>query len=104
GHGRLFSQSTHKPLAWHEVFQCRGTKTEGQMGPPTNLGGYWTNDSAIGTFDHHDAGWVDVRPGQGDASRWGASEHGTAESRGGRGRGRNRGLSLCAARGAQGLP
>src|SRR5271166_5777021 len=40
------------------------------MGPPTNLIRYWTNDSAIGTFDHYDAGWVDVRPGQGYASRW----------------------------------
>ncbi len=59
----------------------------GQTGPHTNLGGCWTNDSAIGTCDHHDAGWVDVRPGQGCASRRGASEHGTAESRGGRGRG-----------------
>ena len=27
-------------------------------------------------FDHHDAGLVDVRPGQGIASRWEAPEHG----------------------------
>jgi len=66
--------------------------------------GYWSNESNLGTFDHHGAGWVAVRPGQGIAGRCGASQHGTAESRGGRGRGRNRGLSLCAARGAQGLP
>ena len=38
-------------------------------------------------FDDHDAGMVDVRPGQGIASPWGASEHDTAESHGGRGRG-----------------
>ncbi len=59
----------------------------GHSGPPTISSGYWTNDTVLGTFDHHDAGLVDVRPGQGIASRCGAFEHGTAESRGGRGRG-----------------
>ncbi len=46
----------------------------GQMRPPTNPGGYWTNHSAIGTFDHHGAGCGDIPPGQGYASRRGASE------------------------------
>jgi hypothetical protein len=59
----------------------------GTLGPPIISSGYWTDESALGTFDHHEAGRVDVRPGQGIASRCGASEHGTAESRGGRGRG-----------------
>ncbi len=57
------------------------------LGPPIISSGYWTDESALGTCDHHEAGRVDVRPGQGIASRCGASEHGTAESRGGRGRG-----------------
>ena len=57
------------------------------LGPPILSFGYWTDESALGTFDHHEAGRVDVRPGQGLASRCGESEHGTAESRGGRGRG-----------------
>jgi len=71
----IFSVIDSRPL-----FLGRQFDSENQMGPPTNLGGYWTNDSAIGTFDHHNAGWVDVRPGQGYASRWGASEHGTGHS------------------------
>src|SRR5271157_2859898 len=59
----------------------------GHLGPPTISSGYWTNDSVFGTFDHHDAGLVEIRPGQGIASPSGAYEHGTAESRGGCGRG-----------------
>ncbi len=49
---------------------------EGHSGPPTFSSDYWTNESIFGTFDHHDAGLVDVRPGQGIASRWEAPEHG----------------------------
>ena len=64
-----------------------GLAMDGTLGPPIISSGYWTDESALGTFDHHEAGRVDVRPGQGIASRCGASEHGTAESRGGRGRG-----------------
>ena len=60
---------------------------QGHSGTPTISSGYWTNDSVFGTLDHHDAGLVDVRPGQGIASPSGAYEHGTAESRGGCGRG-----------------
>jgi len=41
----------------------------GTLGPPTNPSGYWRNDSVFGTFDHDDAGRVDVRPAQGIASR-----------------------------------
>src|SRR5271157_5532207 len=62
-------------------------KSSSALGAPTISAGYWTSDSTPGTFDHHDAGSVDVRPGQGIASQCGVSEHGTAESRGGRGRG-----------------
>jgi len=49
----------------------------GHLGPPAISSGYWTNDSVFGAFDHHDAGLVEVRPGQGIASPSGAYEHGT---------------------------
>src|SRR5208337_3959529 len=89
----------------HPAFSFVRSEHTRRKRPPTIPSGYRTDDSVFfGTSDYHDAGLVDVRSGPGIASRCGAFEHGTAESRGGRCRGSGRGLSLCSAGRAQGLP
>ncbi len=88
----VFFHNTHKKLTENErrsaILQCvhagaeavsarpRKGHLEGIWGHPQTSPGYWTNGPDHGTFDHHDAGLVDVRPGQGIASRWEAPEHG----------------------------
>ena len=64
--GRQWKPTVEAPLG-HRAWTLGPPRT---LGPPTIRCNYWTKGVALGTFDHHDAGSVDVQPAQNIADRW----------------------------------